>query len=142
MQELKQHEVEVVAGGDLEGAIWGLGEGLATGAAIGGSISAGSGWGFGLIGQLVGVIVGPIVGAIFGFVGGALTNKETMAAVGADYRESMGWNSTGGIGTVSPPAAASSAILRPNSKNCVAWTSENGIGDSSISFSCATFARK
>lgn len=96
MQELKQHEVEVVAGGDLEGAIWGLGEGLATGAAIGGSISAGSGWGFGLIGQLVGFIVGPIVGAIFGFVGGALTNKETMAAVGAHYRESMGWNSTGG----------------------------------------------
>jgi hypothetical protein len=46
----------------------------------------------------------------------------------------MGWKSIGGKRTVFP-SVASSAILLPNSKNCVAWTIEYGIEDSFISFS-------
>lgn len=91
MQVLDNHEVEAVAGGDLEGFIWGLGEGVTTGLALGGSVTAyGGGWGFGLIAQLVGIIVGPIVGGAFGAVAGALTNKETVMGLAAHYRESIG----------------------------------------------------
>ncbi len=53
----------------------------------------------------------------------------------------MGWMSTGASRTVEPSLEAS-AILLKNSKNWVAWTIENGIEDSVISFSCVIFARK
>jgi hypothetical protein len=43
------------------------------------------------------------------------------------------WNSTGANRTVLP-SVASSAILRTNSKNCVACTIEYGIAEFSISF--------
>jgi hypothetical protein len=45
----------------------------------------------------------------------------------------IGRNSTGANRTVLP-SAASSAILRTNSKNCVACTIEYGIAEFSISF--------
>jgi hypothetical protein len=45
----------------------------------------------------------------------------------------IGWNSTGANRTVLP-SVASSAILRTNSKNCVACTIEYGIAEFSISF--------
>lgn len=41
-----------------------------------------------------------------------------------------------------PSLVASSAMAPVNSKNCVAWTIEYGIGDFSIRFSWAIFARK
>ena len=53
----------------------------------------------------------------------------------------MGWKSTGANRTV-PPSAAASAMLRTNSKNCVACTIEYGVAEFSISFSWALFARK
>ena len=52
----------------------------------------------------------------------------------------IGWISTCGNRTTSP-SVASSAILFANSKNCVEWTIEYGIEDSSISVSWAVFAR-
>ena len=70
--------------------------------------------------------------------GGLWTISHTAAATSS---AAIGWISTCANRTTSP-SVASSAMLFTNSKNCVAWTIEYGIEDSSISFSWAIFARK
>ena len=66
-----------------------------------------------------------------------MATSHTASATSA---AAMGWMSTGARCTVSPSVAAS-AMRSTNSKNCVARRMVYGIGDSSINFSCATFAR-
>jgi hypothetical protein len=72
------------------------------------------------------------------FTGGpTVTSASALATSSA----AMGWMSTCARRTVAP-VVASSAMRPTNSKNWVACTIESRIGESSISFSWAIFARK
>ncbi|MDF3934566.1 DUF5862 family protein [Pseudomonas citronellolis] len=96
MQELTVEDIQQVAGGDLDGMLWGVGEGFTTGMAVGTAIG-GRGGLFAPVAQLVGLFVGPVVGGIFGAFAGLLSNRETVQAYAAHYRETYGLgNSSGG----------------------------------------------
>jgi hypothetical protein len=80
---------------------------------------------------------GPAI-SIMPFTGG---RTVTSASALATSPAAMGWMRTCARRTMLP-LVVSSAMRPTNSKNCVAWTIEWGIGESSISFSWASFARR
>ena len=77
-----------------------------------------------------------------GHLDGAVDGSAECDVLTAEATSSaaIGWISAAGTRTV-PPSVASFAMRGRNSKNCVAWTIENGTDDALTSRSCAILAR-
>lgn len=87
MRELNTMEINTVSGADAAGAMWGMLDGFGTGLSYARYATGGSFF-FGAVAQLVGCFVGGIAGAVVGLGVGALTDRDTVAKLCADYRKS------------------------------------------------------